>query len=1101
VAKKFFLSILVLLFLVNTVIAVDIGYVVKTAYPINTDESSIIALLENNGHNVSFLDDDNIINPDLYDLMIIGEDITNIDELFDNKNHKTLFLSYIAAKNAGLSQYSGTTTNNKINIASNSNRITQDFATGEIKVYESSDTVNYLYGCKPINSEKLANKLYEDDKIILLVLRENSLLLKDNLCTKRNIPISERNLFFGLPKASSWNSDSEDLFINSINWLIEGEDKDKDGYFYNDDCDDNNADKYQFIEGYLDSDKDSYGTGNLLQVCSGDELPTGYSEIDTDCNDTDPNKYQFIEGYIDNDNDGYGSAELLEVCSGNELLEGYSEINNDCDDIVASCNLDCSLLKYSDSDSDGYGNPLLSQRECDAPANYVDDNTDCNDTNPSINPDANEMQYDMIDSNCDDSAEFSSEIPDIFWNEDTNLTIDLNSYVWNPNNNELEFYIYATSNDKHIFIKNQGNGIINFSSQKDWWGDDWVVFLIVDGQTYLETNEIKLIVNPVNDAPEFQEQIENITWNEDTNLTDYLDLNYYFYDVDEDELSYDFEVLGDIFINIIINNNLVSFYPDKDGHGIQKIIFSANDGSETTQSNEIILTVNDMNEPPEFDEITCQTKINEDQEYSCELSATDFENNTLLFSVVDENDLNCNINENKLEYQSIKDYNGEASCLIRVSDGTGYDEYSLEVNILLVNDEPIITDYSPKGAIKLMENTNKTFSITTSDIDGDILGIQWFLDDILIANQTNTYILNKPKGNYKLKAVVSDQELNATKIFNVFVGSISDFTCQEVGGYVLAENQICLGELLSVKDINNCCSIQGSPKFSETDRCKILNNSINIEIKEPDENKQFTIGDKISFNIEVQNNLKDDFDFDIRAYLYDLTDDNKIEDYKKSININQGDTKEINSEFKVSEDLDETHKYAVFVRAIEDKDELACNENYVSISFERQEHDVIIQNLDINPTELTCGDYFNVDVNLKNRGTSDEDVSIFVGNTELGIKEQTPNFVLEKYSDKDTTNRFFSIKTPENIESGKYDIKISAEYDNGNKADTVSKEISIDCKKIEQKTQEIEKISLQTQNQESQTKDNPNVFVVLIIMFALFIILIVIYLFNLIFIY
>jgi len=1008
VAKQILLGILVLLFLVNTVIASDIGYVVKTTYPINSEESSVIALLQSNGHNVSFLDDDNIINPDLYDLMIIGEDIANIEGLFDNKNHKTMFLSYIAAKNAGLSQYSGTTTSNKISIESNSNRITEDFNLGDLTVYSTSSSISYLYGCKPINYENLATKIYEDDKSIILLVKEDSLLLKDNFCTKRNIPISERNLFFGLSKASSWNSDSEDLFINSINWLIEGEDNDNDGYFYNDDCDDNNANKYQFIEGYLDSDNDGYGSEVLKQVCSGDNLPYGYSET----------------------------------------------------------------------------------------------NHDCDDTNENINPDATEIQYDFIDSDCDDSAELSLEIPDIEWNEDETTGINLNSYIWNPNNHTLKYYVLATSDDTYISLDNLQNftqtGILNFSSQEDWHGEDWVVFLIVDNQTYLETNEIKLIVNPVNDAPEFNEQIENITWNEDTNLTNYLDLNDYFYDIDENELS--FEVLGNIFISVFLDNGFVSFYPQENWFGSEKIIFSASDNEYTANSNEITLIVNDANEPPEFGIIDCETEINEDEEYSCELSATDFENNTFSFSISNENDLYCDISENELEYQSHNNYNGEADCLIRVSDDFGYNEYLLEINILPVNDAPKITDYSPKGVIRLMENINKTFSITASDIDGDDLEIQWFLDNSIIENQISpTYIFNKPKGNYELKAVVSDQELNVTKIFNVFVGSISDFTCQEVRGYVLAENQICLAELLGVKDIDNCCSIQGSPKFSETDRCKTLNNSISIEIKEPDEKEEFAIGETISFNIEVENNLEDDSDFDIRAYLYDLTDDNKIEDYKDSVDINQGDTEKISSEFEVSEDIDETHEFAIFVRAIEDKDEIACNEEYITIGFERQEHDVIIQNLDINPTELVCGDYLNLEVKLQNRGTSDEDVSIYIENTELKIKEQTPEFELEKYSDKDTVNKFFSVKLPENIKSGEYEIKVSANFDNEDKADTIKRKISIDCQKIEQKTQEIEKISLQTQTQkqESQTKNNSKIVLAILIMVTLFIILFIVYLFNL----
>ena len=76
---------------------------------------AIINLLKENGHTVVLLDDV-LFNPNSYDIIIVGADVTSISGIFDNKNHKTIFLSQSAAKNAGLAKYSGLTTNNKITI-------------------------------------------------------------------------------------------------------------------------------------------------------------------------------------------------------------------------------------------------------------------------------------------------------------------------------------------------------------------------------------------------------------------------------------------------------------------------------------------------------------------------------------------------------------------------------------------------------------------------------------------------------------------------------------------------------------------------------------------------------------------------------------------------------------------------------------------------------------------------------------------------------------------------------------------------------------------------------------------------------------------------
>ncbi|MDD5191953.1 MAG: Ig-like domain-containing protein [Candidatus Nanoarchaeia archaeon] len=1117
--KKSFLvlsAFLFLIFVVCFVSAANIGYIVKTPYPINADETTIINILEENGHTVSLLDDI-LFNPNLYDIIIVGEDVTSTSGIFDNKNHKTIFLSQEAAKNAGLAKYQGVTTNSKITISSNNYLITEGFLLGDLTVYNNIDNIGYLTGCKALNSQSLAYRSDTANSAILL-LEKNALLLNDGNCLKKNVSISERNLFFGLSKASLWNDDANTLFLNSIEWILYGEDKDEDGYHYDDDCNDNNnqtwqnlpgyADndgdgygsgslldvcsgenllegyseidgdcndsnkyKWQLLEGYLDSDKDGYGAGGLLQVCSGYSLPAGYSDIGGDCNDADNNKWQLFEGYVDNDEDGYGTGSLLDVCSGDELIAGYSDIDGDCDDSAASCNLDCDLLKYLDSDTDGYGNPLLSQRACDAPENYVNDNIDCNDSNNEINPDAEEMQYDMTDSNCDNAIEWISEINNIEWNEDETKSFDLSSYIWNPGSSELIYYIYDTSEDKYISVDIMENGIFNFSSDKDWHENDWVIFGVHDEAKDIDliSNNVTLVVNSVNDAPRFIGNIGDINFDEDTNKTDYFDLNDYFYDADEDELTFD--VTGNNHINVIIDNGLASFIPDADWWGSEIVSFSASDGTETRNSNEVNITVNDMNESPEFALIDCQLDIDEDTEYTCILNASDFENDSIEFTVGDKNNLNCNINGNELTYSSELNYNGEANCNLIASDANGYDEYLLNVNITPVNDAPKIRSYSPLRTPKLMENTDYEFSINVFDVDGDELDITWFVD----GNESGSgkdYIFNNTKGNYEIKAILTDNEFEDEHIWNVFVGDISDFTCQEVDGYITRENQICLGDLLGTSDSNliTCCSIAGQPKFSSVDRCENLSNKLKFEIENPDENDEFIIGDIITGEIRVENDLNEDLDFDVNVYLYDITNDEEIENYEDSISADEGENENLDFEITIPDDLDEKDEYALFVKVI-DEDENNCNQDYIPINIEREKYDVIIQKADID-SKATCGGYFNAKIKVKNIGSKDEDVYLLVENPDLNISEKTEKFELEKYDEDDTETKTLSINIPENAEEGNYEIEITAYF--GGRDDSVTKTLTVECKQIEENISEIEKISLQTGNTEAKTGNTAN---------------------------
>ncbi|HPQ72192.1 MAG TPA: MopE-related protein [bacterium] len=76
-----------------------------------------------------------------------------------------------------------------------------------------------------------------------------------------------------------------------------------------DDCDDGDAELFQWLEGSLDADLDGYGAGETdQQVCSGEQLPTGYATEGGDCNDADPlvhpQAVDFPDDMIDQDCDG-----------------------------------------------------------------------------------------------------------------------------------------------------------------------------------------------------------------------------------------------------------------------------------------------------------------------------------------------------------------------------------------------------------------------------------------------------------------------------------------------------------------------------------------------------------------------------------------------------------------------------------------------------------------------------------------------------------------------------------------------------------------------------------------------------------------------------
>jgi parallel beta-helix repeat protein len=105
------------------------------------------------------------------------------------------------------------------------------------------------------------------------------------------------------------------------------------------DCDDSDVDEHPDATWYMNADNDTYYTlSNLCERGEGVGWVNTNRLIQGDCNDTNATLYQILEGYQDSDLDTYTFGELQEVCSGDSLLAGYLEAeseNIDCNDTNA----------------------------------------------------------------------------------------------------------------------------------------------------------------------------------------------------------------------------------------------------------------------------------------------------------------------------------------------------------------------------------------------------------------------------------------------------------------------------------------------------------------------------------------------------------------------------------------------------------------------------------------------------------------------------------------------------------------------------------------------------------------------------------------------
>ena len=362
-----------------------------------------------------------------------------------------------------------------------------------------------------------------------------------------------------------------------------------------------------------------------------------------------------------------------------------------------------------------------------------------------------------------------------------------------------------------------------------------------------------------------------------------------------------------------------------------------------------------------------------------------------------------------------------------------------------VNDIPVIESYTPsENSLNILENTNFEFKVVVSDND-NVVNVVWNLNNQNVSTG-NKYVFNKPKGDYEIKAIVSDDSSIIIKSWNVSVKDASFFTCSQLNGDICNNNEICSGNSLNVKNGVICCSVSCSerpPEFIGINICEIKSNKIDVEFLSINENNEFKIKEEISFSTRVKNNIndKEKIELDLRTYFYDATKKKIVESDKRSLNMKKDETKTEDFEIKLDDSLDEDNNYFLTVIARNSNNNSECNQKYIKLDVTRNEHDVIIDNFEIENDKLICGDFTSAKVKISNIGIKDEDVYIILKNSDLKIDEKTGTF---KLKNQDTESKEFILKTSDD-KSGEYKIEVDVNFDD--KKVSSEKKINLECNK------------------------------------------------------
>ena len=476
-------------------------------------------------------------------------------------------------------------------------------------------------------------------------------------------------------------------------------------------------------------------------------------------------------------------------------------------------------INGNDKDNDGFSGVIVGGLDCD-------------DNDRNINPNATEVAYDNIDQNCaNDRPLLINSLLSIISNEDVirNNIFNLNDYFNDPDGDLLRFSFTGNSNI-NITIN---NGNVSFVPKKDFFGRETVIFTASDGNLSSNSNNIILDIKNVNDMPVLINNIPDLEFDEDTTFN--LNLNDYFNDPDGDLLRFSFT--GNSNINITINNGNVSFVPKKDFFGRETVIFTASDGNLSSNSNNIILDIKNVNDMPVLINNIPDLEFDEDTTFN--LNLNDYFNDPdggLSFSYSDNVNIDILINNGTAKLMPFNNFFGEDSIVFYAFDETTLLESNkINLTIKSVNDKPIISSVNILDnetweiTNNIYEDNNYIISASVLDIENDELMYEWYLDNNLISNDKE-FFYNfgfNLQGNRTLKLIVKDSGSSFKERY-IFVNNINRKPKILMNNnFNLKEDETIFIDLNAVDEDND--NLIFSSENGNKIICNIINNKLEVK--------------------------------------------------------------------------------------------------------------------------------------------------------------------------------------------------------------------------------------------------------------------------------
>ncbi len=263
-----------------------------------------------------------------------------------------------------------------------------------------------------------------------------------------------------------------------------------------------------------------------------------------------------------------------------------------------------------------------------------------------------------------------------------------------------------------------GNLEVSYSPTANYFGKDTLKIIITDSHTLKDTAVIPINVTSVPDYPQIEES--SIITDEDTPTNKRLNIT----DADGD-IVFTYNIIKPTIngiSQITLNSKVLSinYSPNSDFFGKDTLIVVIKDNSGLSDTANIPITVNAVNDAPTINSMSIITKMNTKADIQCEI--IDVDNDKIFnYSILKNSNNGTSIvliasSKLTITYTPNKDFVGQDSLILKICDNSNL---CCSISIPIIVNQNAHNPVIESIALTVLEDSTNSKCTTITDIDGD----------------------------------------------------------------------------------------------------------------------------------------------------------------------------------------------------------------------------------------------------------------------------------------------------------------------------------------------------------------------------------------------